>query len=52
MPPFPEIYPMWQRAVYSSGRELLTTLVRRVYEHTWRAKASARWAWKVLKSWR
>lgn len=51
-PPFPEIQPMLERALHSSARELLTTLTRRVYEHWWRAKASARWAWKVLKNWR
>lgn len=52
MPPFPEVGPMLDRALNSTARELLTTLVRRVYEHAWRARASPRWAWKVLKSWR
>lgn len=43
---------MAHRALASTLRELLTTLVRRAYEHAWRARASARWGWKVLKGYR
>jgi hypothetical protein len=51
-PSFPELDPMIRKAVWNTWRELLTTCVRRIYEHAVAAHTSARTAWKTLKDWR